>query len=145
MRVDVEVEAVIPHPLDVVASYASDPSNAPEWYANIRSVSWRTSPPVAVGSRVDFEAAFFGRRLRYTYMVVELEPGRRLVMRTADGPFPMETTYTWEQRSGATLMRLRNRGEPSGFAKVASPLMTLAMKHAMAKDLDRLTQQLANR
>ena len=60
-----------------------------------RSVGWRTPPPVAVGSRMDFVAQFLGRGLAYTYEVVELDPKRRLVMRTADGPFPMETTYTW--------------------------------------------------
>src|SRR5690606_8566061 len=89
MEVDVEVEAVLPFPREVVAAYAGDPSHAPEWYANIDSVRWRTTPPVAVGSRMDFEARFLGRRLAYTYEVVELEPGQRVVMRTADGPFPM--------------------------------------------------------
>ena len=125
---DVAVESVVPFPREVVASYAGDPSNAPDWYANIQSVTWQTPPPVAVGSRLGFEARFLGRRLTYTYEVVELDPGERLVMRTADGPFPMETTYTWEAVPGGTLMRLRNRGKPSGFAKVAGPVMARAMK-----------------
>ena len=56
-----------------------------------------TPPPIAVGSRLAFVARFFGRRLAYTYEVVEFIPIVRLVMRTAEGPFPMETTYTWEQ------------------------------------------------
>jgi uncharacterized protein YndB with AHSA1/START domain len=145
VHVDVEVEAVIPFPREEVAAYAGDPTNAPEWYANIESVRWRTPPPTALGSMMDFEARFLGRRLAYTYEVVDLEPGRRLVMRTADGPFPMETTYTWEQVNGGTLMKLRNRGAPSGFAKVAAPVMAKAMRSAMRKDLDRLTQRLANR
>ena len=145
MNVDVEVEALIPFPREEVAAFAGDPTHAPEWYANIRSVQWRTPPPVAVGSQMDFEAHFLGRRLAYTYEVVELEPGRRLVMRTADGPFPMETTYTWEDRDGGTFMRLRNRGEPSGFAKVAAPMMARAMTGAMRKDLARLAERLASR
>ena len=142
---DVEVEAVIPFPREEVAAYAGDPTNAPEWYANIQSVRWRTPPPTALGSRMEFEARFLGRRLTYTYEVVDLQPGRRLVMRTADGPFPMETLYTWEQVAGGTLMKLRNRGAPSGFAKVAAPVMARAMKNAMGKDLVRLAQRLANR
>ncbi|GIM64738.1 ATPase [Planomonospora venezuelensis] len=142
---DVEVEAVIPFQREEVAAYAGDPTNAPEWYANIESVRWRTPPPTAIGSKMDFEARFLGRRLAYTYEVVELEPGRRLVMRTADGPFPMETTYTWEQVAGGTLMKLRNRGAPSGFAKVAAPVMAKAMQSAMGKDLNRLARRLANR
>lgn len=145
MQVDVAVEAVLPFPRELVASYAGDPSHAPEWYANIVSVGWLTPPPVAVGSRLDFEARFLGRRLRYTYEVVELQPGERLVMRTASGPFPMETTYTWESVPGGTRMRLRNRGEPSGFSKVAAPVMARAMKSAMTKDLARLATRLRER
>ncbi len=145
MHVDVEVEAVIPFSHLEVASYAGDPTNAPEWYANIRSVTWRTAPPLAVGSQLDFEARFLGRRLSYTYEVVDHEPGQRLVMRTADGPFPMETTYTWEPAAGGTLMRLRNTGAPSGFAAITAPVLAKAMKSAMTKDLARLSRRLADR
>jgi hypothetical protein len=145
MDVDVEVEAVIPYPREEVAGYSGDPTNAPDWYANIQSVRWRTKPPVAVGSQLDFEARFLGRRLSYTYEVVDLEPGSRLVMRTAEGPFPMETTYTWQTVAGGTLMRLRNRGTPRGFAKVGAPVMARAMRGAMSKDLARLTDRLGSR
>jgi uncharacterized protein YndB with AHSA1/START domain len=139
MGVDVQVETVIARAPAEVAAYAGDPTNAPEWYVNIRSVEWRTEPPVRVGSRMDFVAGFLGRRLAYTYEVVELVPGARLVMRTADGPFPMETTYTWEPAGeGATRMTLRNRGTPSGFAGLAAPVMERAMRRATTKDLARL-------
>ncbi|MFF0267467.1 SRPBCC family protein [Kribbella sp. NPDC004536] len=143
MAVDVVTETVIGRAVGVVAGYAGDPANAPEWYSNIESVQWRTEPPVAVGSRMDFVAHFLGRRLAYTYEVVELVPDRRLVMRTAQGPFPMETSYEWEPMSeSSTRMTLRNRGEPSGFAGVAAPLMAAAMRRANTKDLARLKQVL---
>ena len=83
--VDVLTETVIRRPRAVVAAYAGDPTNAPEWYANISSVDWQTPPPVAVGSRMAFVANFLGRRLAYTYEVTELVPGERLVMRTTNG------------------------------------------------------------
>ncbi|RIQ22302.1 SRPBCC family protein [Jiangella rhizosphaerae] len=140
MAVDVVTEVVIARPPDEVAAYAGDPSNAPEWYANIESVQWRTPPPVGVGSRLDFVARFLGRRLAYTYEVAE-SGHERLVMRTAQGPFPMETTYTWEPAGdGGTRMTLRNRGEPAGFAKVAAPVMAAAIRRANEKDLARLKQ-----
>lgn len=138
MAVDVEVATVIARPVAEVAAYAGDPGNAPEWYANIRSVEWRTEPPVRVGSELDFVATFLGRRLAYTYRVVELVEGERLVMETAQGPFPMRTTYTWETVAGGTRMTLRNTGSPRGFGKVSAPVMAAAMKRATTKDLARL-------
>ena len=139
MTVDVVTDIVIDRPISVVASYAADPTNAPAWYANIDSVEWKTEPNVAVGSRVAFVARFLGRRLEYTYELVEYAPGVRLVMRTAEGPFPMETTYTWTAVTAtSTTMELRNRGEPAGFSKVAAPFMARAMRRANRQDLAKL-------
>jgi uncharacterized protein YndB with AHSA1/START domain len=143
MAVEVRTEIDIARPPEEVAAYAVDPDHAPTWYVNIERVEWETSPPLAVGSRVAFVARFLGRRLAYTYEIAELDAGRRLVMRTADGPFPMETTYTFDPTpGGATRMTLRNRGEPSGFAGVAAPMMAAAMRRANRKDLMRLKQLL---
>jgi hypothetical protein len=141
--VDVLTETVIRRPVAEVAAFASDPGNAPEWYVNIDSVEWRTPPPIAVGSCMDFVARFLGRRLAYTYEVLELVPSERLVMRTADGPFPMETTYTWEPLDAdATRMTLRNRGRPAGFSTVAGPFLAAAMRRANQKDLAALRTRL---
>ena len=146
MAVDVLTEIVIDVPVDRVAAYAGDPSNAPRWYVNIKSIEWKTPPPIAVGSKLEFTAQFLGRQLRYTYEVVDLAPARRLVMRTAQGPFPMETTYTWEpQADGSTRMTLRNRGNPSRFSKIAAPLMAAAMRRANEKDLRNLKRILESR
>lgn len=146
MTVDVRTEIVIDRPVDVVAAYAGDPSNAPEWYVNIEAVTWLTPPPMAEGSELEFVARFLGRRLAYTYEVVELVPRARLVMRTAEGPFPMETTYTWAPQDDVrTLMTLRNRGEPSGFASLTAPMMAAAMRRANTKDLRRLKDLLESR
>src|SRR5919106_3091578 len=146
MAVDVECERTIPRPRAEVAAYAADPDNTTSWYANITAVEWETPRPLAVGSRLAFIATFLGRELSYTYEIRELVPGERLVMSTAQGPFPMETTYTWtDAGDGATRMTLRNRGAPSGFATIAAPALAAAMRRANRKDLARLKRILEAR
>ena len=139
MAVDVVTDIVIARPREQVAAYAAEPDTAPSWYVNIKTVEWETPRPLQLGSRLTFTAHFLGRSLSYTYEIRELEPGRRLVMSTDQGPFPMETTYTWEDHDeGGTRMTLRNRGEPAGFRNVVTPLMAVAMRRANVKDLERL-------
>lgn len=132
-------EIEIDRPREEVAAFAADPANATAWYKNIESVEWETPPPVAIGSKLRFRARFLGRTLEYTYEVRENDPGRRFVMATAQGPFPMETSYSWEDMAaGTTRMTLRNRGEPSGFAAITAPVMSRAMRRANEADLRRL-------
>ena len=137
--VDVLTDVIINRPTPTVSAYAADPANAPAWYVNIESAQWKTPPPLRTGAQIAFAAHFLGRRLQYTYQVVEFVPGKRLVMRTAQGPFPMETTYTWQAIDDhSTWMTLRNRGEPAGFSQLATPLMTIAIRRANRKDLRNL-------
>jgi uncharacterized membrane protein len=137
--VDVVSELTIGAPVERVASFAADPSNVSHWYKNISSVEWLTQKPVQIGSKVAFVARFLGRTLRYTYEIVEFVEGERLVMRTAEGPFPMETTYTWTAiGNDRTRMTLRNRGEPAGFSKLMAPFMAPAVRRANRKDLAKL-------
>jgi hypothetical protein len=144
--VDVVTETVIRRPVAEVAAYAGDPTNAPEWYSNISSVEWRTPGPVAVGSRMDFIATFLGRRLAYTYEVTELVPGEHLVMQTANGPFPMQTTYTWQALDAdTTRMSLRNRGRPAGFSRLVGPFLAIAVRRANRADLVALRTLLEER
>ena len=136
MAVDITTDILIQCPRDHVAKYAADPDNAPRWYVNIKSVEWLTEKPAKEGSKVSFVAHFLGKRLAYTYEFVEFVPGERLTMRTAQGPFPMETSYSWEAVTPEqTRMTLRNRGQPSGFSILMAPLMASAMRRANRKDL----------
>ncbi|MBT5704946.1 SRPBCC family protein [bacterium] len=138
-EVDVVTEMLIERPCRVVSDFAMDPDNVPRWYVNIKSVEWKTSRPVELGSQIAFVAQFLGKRLEYTYEIVELVPGESLIMRTAEGPFPMETSYRWEAVSeNSTRMYLRNRGRPSGFSAVMSPFMSFMIRRANQKDLTRL-------
>ena len=146
MSVDVTTSIVIGRPRLEVFAYSADLDRTASWYRNITSVEWLTQKPLKVGSRVMFNTNFMGRQLTYTYEVCDLVPGERLVMSTQEGPFPMETTYSWEDGADdATLMTLRNRGEPSGFANVTGPVMARAMRRANRKDLEQLKRQIEAR
>ena len=137
--VDVRTQIEIERPRGDVAAYAVNPDNATAWYENIKEVEWNKAKPLAVGSRIVFAANFLGKRLDYVYEVKAFEPGERFVMATAEGPFPMETTYTWEDtQDGGTMMFLRNRGQPSGLSRITAALLKGAMRRANSKDLRRL-------
>ncbi|MFE8702832.1 SRPBCC family protein [Cytobacillus sp. FJAT-54145] len=137
--VNVITEITINSPSDKVSSYAADPDNTPSWYVNIKSAEWKTEKPLKVGSQVAFTAHFLGRKLEYIYEIVDFVPGQILVMKTAQGPFPMKTTYTWESVSdSSTRMTLRNEGSPTGFSKIFTPFMSTMMKSATMKDLKKL-------
>jgi polyketide cyclase/dehydrase/lipid transport protein len=137
--VDVEVHTTIARPRSEVATYCSDPDNATAWYANIKAVQWETAKPLALGSRFRFTSGFLGRTLEYTYEVVELIPAKRFVMRSDSSPFPMETTYSWEDaEDGGTWMTVRNRGESTAFVGLATPILATAIRRATSKDLARL-------
>jgi uncharacterized membrane protein len=146
MDVDVVTEVEIDRPRAEVAAYSSDPDNATDWYRNIKRVEWKSDKPLRVGSLIAFEAEFMGRTIAYTYEVKESVPGERFVMATSEGPFAMETTYAWSDTAGGrTRMILRNRGTPSGFGKVAAPMMRSAMRRANKKDLELLKRVLEGR
>jgi ligand-binding SRPBCC domain-containing protein len=141
--VDVRTEIEIDRPREDVAAYAANPDNATAWYENIKAVHWNSAKPLAVGSRIVFAARFLGKQLDYVYEVKELDPGERFVMATAEGPFPMETTYAWEDtEDGGTKMSLRNRGQPRGFSRVTAPFLVRAMRRANQRDLRRLKEAL---
>ena len=134
--VNVSSEIIIDAPVDKVVEYTSNPDNAPEWYVNIKSAEWKTPKPMMVGSLIIFKARFLGRDLNYTYEITEFIPNQKLIMQTAEGPFPMQTTYLWEAiDENHTKMILKNAGNPSGFYKLFAPVIAKMMKKENEKDL----------
>jgi len=100
---------------------------------------------LAIGSKLDFVARFLGRRLAYTYEILDLVPGQRLAMRTAQGLPDGDHLHPATVRRAPTRMTLRDRGEPAGFAKIASPAHGHRHPRANQKDLANLKRILEGR
>jgi uncharacterized membrane protein len=145
VAVDVTATASIDRPRDQVAVYLRDPANDTKWIGGIRSARLLTPRPVTVGSQVERVASFLGRRVHYVNEITELTADR-LAMRSVRSPFPMRVTYGHRQASdGATEVSVRVEGSAGRFYALAAPLLGLAVRRSIARDLRNLKQVLEGR
>jgi uncharacterized membrane protein len=145
MPVDVTATGTIGRPHEEVAAYLQDPANDTTWIGGLRSARLLTPGPVAVGSRVERVASFLGRRVEYVNEITELT-GDRLVMRSVRSPFPMRVTYG-HRRAGdsATEVSVRVEGDAGRFYALLAPLLGVAVRRSIARDLRNLKQVLEGR
>jgi uncharacterized membrane protein len=145
MPVDVTATATIDRPREEVAAYLRDPANDTTWIGGLRSARLLTPGPVAVGSQVERIAGFLGRRVQYVNEVTELT-GDRLVMRSVRSPFPMRVTYGYRPAGdGATEVSVRVEGDAGRFYALAAPLLGLAVRRSIVRDLRNLKRVLEGR
>ena len=143
---DVSAEVRIDRPRAQVAAYALDPRHDTEWVANIKEVRLLSDPATGVGSRVARVAKFLGKRVEYVLEVREHEPLARSRMVSVAGPFPMDVAYEFEDAGpGATLARIRLRGDATGFFRLAAPMLAAASRRAIRKDLEKLKRIVESR
>jgi uncharacterized protein YndB with AHSA1/START domain len=141
--IDVTAETTIARPREEVAAFATDPVNDTRWILALDSARVLTDGAPGPGMRVERIASFLGRRLEYVNEVTELEPGRRLVMRSVKAPFPMTVVYEFEDApGGGTLMRITTQGDATGFYRVAAPALAAAVRRGVNKDLAALKRLL---
>lgn len=138
MGVDLSVETIIHRPRPIVAAFAMDPTNDPAWIGGIQEAKKVTEGPVGIGTRVERIARFLGRDMLYTLEITEYEPDSRLLMKSSAGPFPMVVAYEFEDVDSDTRARVRVQGDPQGFYRIGGPLLALAVKRNISKDLARL-------
>ena len=138
MGIDVKAEVVINRSRDEVAGYATDLGNDTVWIGGISEARMLTDPPVRQGTRVERVASFLGKRIEYVLEVTEHDPSATLAMRSIKAPFPMEVTYEFEEAARGTLMRILIQGEATGFYRLGGPMMSLAVKRNITKDLTTL-------
>jgi len=140
--IDVTVHIDIARQPEAVAAYAMEAENDPRWIGGISSARRLTPSPTGVGTRVERIASFRGKRIEYVMDVVEHVPGKRIVLKTVKGPFPMEVTYAFEERNPGTRAYIRVAGNPGGFYWLAGPLLARGVKRNVGRDLKNLKKLL---
>jgi hypothetical protein len=138
VSIDVKADIHINRAPNEVAAFAMEAENDTKWIGGI-SVARRVTPgPTAVGTRVERVAAFMGKRIDYLMEVEELQPGRRIALRSIKAPFPMRVEYEFEDDGPGTQASIRVAGDPDGFYRLAGGLMAPSVKRSLNKDLRRL-------
>jgi len=135
--IDVTSSVEIAAPPDQVARVLFDWHNDPKWIGAVSESRMTTPEPFDVGSRVLRQAAFLGRRFAYETEVLEIDPGRRLVMK-APQPFPMTVTYEVHAAGPGSRVTIRNAGDPGGMFRLAGPLLGALVDRRVTGDLKRL-------
>ncbi len=144
MRVEESVE--INRPVEEVFSYVDNPENLPQWSALALEARKEAQGPLREGDRFTAVGKFLGRRFETPFEVSSYEPNRRYTHRATGGPLPrQEWTYTYEEVSGGTRLTRVAEGEPSGFFKLADPLIERALKRQVRADLENLKDLLEAR
>jgi uncharacterized membrane protein len=145
MAVDVTATETIDRPCDEVAAYLRDPANDTRWIGGIRSARLLSPGPVAIGSQVERVATFLGRRVQYVNEITELTADR-LAMRSVRSPFPMRVTYGHRDTGDSTTeVSVRVEGDAGRFYALVGPLLGLAVRRSITRDLRNLKQLLEAR
>jgi hypothetical protein len=145
MAVDVTATGIVERPREEVAAHLRDPANDTEWIGGVRRARLLTPGPVRVGSQVERVAGFLGRRVEYINEITELTADR-LVMRSVRSPFPMRVTYGHRDAGdGTTEVSVRVEGDTGRFYALVGPLLGLAVRRSITRDLLNLKQVLETR
>ena len=140
MVIDVSATIEIARPSGDVAAFAMEAENDPAWIGGISSAQRLTPGPTAVGTQVERVAHFLGRQIEYVMEVAEIDPGRRIVLRSIKSPFPMQVTYSFEPVAAGSQASVRVEGGPEGFMRYADGLMSLAVRRNLRRDVARLKE-----
>jgi uncharacterized membrane protein len=143
----VTVRVRIDRPAGEVFTFLEDVENNTKWLRGMVSCSWTTEPPVRVGSRYEQLARFLGKPIRTSFEVTAHEPGQMVTIRSREGSsFPLTVTRRVEPLE-ATRCRVTEtvESDPSGFYRVAEPLLRLLVRRNIQRDYLRLKALLETR
>jgi len=136
----VEITVDIDRPTEEVFAYLDDVTNNTAWLKGMQSCTWTTDPPVRVGSRYEQAARFLGKEIRTSFEVTAREPGRLVTIESREGSsFPLTVTRRVDPLGESRCRVVETvESDPSGFYRVAQPLLRAMVARNIRRDYRRL-------
>lgn len=141
--IEIEAGIDVDRSSDEVFAFLSDMSQNPKWQKGMRECRWTSEPPLRVGSTYDQVARFLGKEIVSSFEVTELDPGRRIRIRTTSGTMPIDVTREVQPvDDNRSEVRVVVTGDPTGVFRLASPMMRWLVERSVARDYRRLKELL---
>ena len=134
----VETSIVINRPLDEVFAFTADVENQPQWQSRLIEARKTSVGPIGVGTTWSSVAKFLGQRIELETVTTDYEPNRTYAAKSTSGPFPVLGRQSYEAVAGGTQIKVTLEWQPSGFFKVAEPLLATMLKRQTETDLINL-------
>lgn len=142
--VSVEIPVNIDRPVEEVYAYLSDVERIPEWNSMVDEVV-PSDHPLRVGSTAQIKMRLLGRHIEATLEVMELEPNRRVVVKTG-APISVTDTYTFEALGeNGSRLTYNTVGDTKGFFKLADPIVARVVKKQLTAQLETFKELLEAR
>lgn len=136
----VQHSVTIDQPVEQVFAFITDTRNTTRWQPLISEARATLEGPAQIGAQVTEVRTFIGRKMESTYEIVELEPNKRMVLKSVGGPFPYKGTITFESLGNATKVTFEAETETRGFFKLADGMIAGSMRKKWETNLSTAKQ-----
>src|SRR5438105_15665998 len=138
-----ELSVEIARPVHDVWEYLIDPENVPEWQASALSSHQISAGEMCVGTHLQDERRFLGRRARSEVEVTEFEPERLFTLHGISGPVRFTVRHRLRDDGGQARLDVEAEADPGhGISRLARPMIERAAAHELKGDFQRLKQRL---
>ena len=131
----IQQSITINQPVEQVFAFVRDTRNTTRWHPSLTEARATLEGPAQVGTQITEVRTFIGCKMMSTFEIVEMEPNKRIVMKSESGPFPLKVTMTFESLGNATRITLEADTEPKGFLKLADGMIAGMLKKELETDL----------
>jgi len=138
-----ETSVEINRPIEEVIAFVDDNANDPMWQTSVLESEKKSDGPAAVGTIYHVKEKFLGRVIEQDWEVTARnEDGSAWAAKSKAGPFPMETTMTFEVCGEGTRVNRTLSIDVGRFFKAASPVVGHIAKREMETDFANLKELL---